>query len=515
MKTKPKNKPTQPQLVRNAIMRSTLALLSRGVGLDQGERNLDKECGYIEGDPSVQDYRQMFDQEGVATRIVDLYPNECWGIYPEVYEEEGTTVTAFERAWDRLADRIDPWYYFQRGDELSNIGHYGIVLLGISDGRPLNVIVDGLNERGQEVPRVRRDPVDLLYMRPFSEDLVTITEFETDPTNPRYGLPRMYTVKMTDPSLNSTIVYEPRFSEVEIHWSRVIHLADNCKSCEWAGVPRLKNTHRRVYDIRKILSSSGEMFYKGGFPGLSFETDPDLVESAEIDMDSLKKEINLYSQGMQRYMRLVGMTAKSLAPQVADPTNHLIQQYQYICSTIKAPLKIFMGTDAASATSSEDRQMWNGRLASRQKLYLNPRVIKPFVNRLISTGVLPSTKKGTFVIKWKDLNALSDSDKADRALKLAQSVLQYVTSGSHALVSPKMFFTQILQFTDKEADALIEAVGGSDKIIKTLDKMKSEEAGNTPNTTNTSPTKNTGASGRTNGLGRSAKNKTRSRNSGN
>lgn len=498
------------QMTVNSVLSrtSTIPWLKRRMGttLDENpNRNLDKECGYIEGDPTVQQYRLMVDEEGVAQRIVAAMADECWGTYPELYQTEEDRYTAFERAWDDMVEEMDPWHYFHRVDELSGIGHFGVLLIGLDDGMPLNKIAEGINEKGESTTKSAEKFRKVTYMRPFSEDLVTIQEFVTNPTNPRYGQPLYYQIRMSDPrNPSSTGPAEgaSQFKDEIVHWSRVLHVADNCKSSEVYGVPRLKNLHRRVYDIRKILGGSGEMFYKGGFPGYSFETDPNVTELADIDLDSLKAEIQAYSDGLQRYMRLVGMSAKSLAPQVADPTSHLVQQYQYICSTIGMPLKVFLGSESGKMSSQEDRFQWNGKIARRQRLYLVPRMIKPGVRRLMMLGCLPKTPNMHFMCNWKDLNALSDKDKADRALKLAQALLQYVTSGSSHLITPKMFFTLILQMTNKEADAIIKAAGGEDAIMKEVKKLSDPMAGNTPNSTNTNPTARTGASGRRNGLGR-------------
>ena len=205
-------------------------------------------------------------------------------------------------------------------------------------------------------------------------------------------------------------------------------------------------------DCRKILSSSAEMFYKGGFPGYSFETHPN-IEDPEIDRKFLKEQVFRYMQGLQRYMALEGMTAKSLTPQIADPTSHMLNQLNTICLTLGVPLRIFMGSEQAHLASTQDAQNWNRRLAGRQNRYLTPCVIRPLINRLMGLGVLPRILK--YFVEWKDMNALSDKDKADVSMKKSQAMMAYVSSGSETIMSPYHFFTFILGMTEAEADAVV------------------------------------------------------------
>lgn len=512
----------------NRIVNFTLSrsdfIRSRGTSVDQGNRDLDRECGYIEGNPTILQYQQMYDQEGVATRIVSVLPEESFSVYPDVYEVEDATVSPFEDDLRQLEEEFDLWYYAQRLDEIAGIGNCGIMLIGIDDGRDLSDPVETIDSFGKRNRKFGRKKRDLTYLRPFSQNSFIVTEVEEDDRNPRFMQPTYYTIHLTNPNVINPspsdaeqfgVDQEEEFIDKLVHWTRVLHYADNCKENEVFGVPRLQNQHRRVFDVRKILGGSGEMFYKGGFPGLSFETYPEFTGDADVDLDSIKDEIENYSTGLQRYMRLVGMQAKSLAPQVADPASHLYQQYLSICSTIGVPIKVFMGSEAGQRAGESDTVMWNRRINRRQNRNLAPRLVRPFIRRLVDMGVVRPTKNNRFFVNWRDLNALSDKDKADVALKRAQSILQYVTSGSSKLIAPREFFVLVLQMSGDEADAVIKAAGGEQKILAQMDKMMTAMAGNTPNTSAKNPTKKTGAGGRRNALGRSAKNKTRSRNGGN
>jgi uncharacterized protein len=489
-------------LVNSVLSRTSSHAGIPGVGpsLDgNSPRQLDRECRYIEGDPSLQQYRMMYDQEGFATRIVSVFAEECWSIYPELYETEDNRRTKVERAWDEFEYEHDPWGTLAIADEISGIGHFGIVLIGANDGGKLNTRHPGIDENGQKTGKIGAKEGKILFLQPYSEDLVRIASFNNDSRSPRFGLPEHYQIHMgVPPEDEDQQSVLPQQDIVDVHWSRVLHVSEGTKTCRWASAPRLRNLHRRVFDVRKILGGAGEMLYRGGFPGISFETLPELTDVADIDMDSVKAEIEAYAEGMQRYIRLIGMTAKSLSPQVADPTNHLMANYVYACATMGIPVPVFLGQQAGQLASLFNGQQWNRKLAGRQTKYLTPKMARPLVERLVAFGAMPEPLNGRVIIKWRDLNALSDTDKAKVALQKAQAILQYVTSGAVKTIRPKQFFTFILQMSDEEADAVIGACGGEDAIVSALDDMMKADAGNS---NAKDPAKKTGSLGKKNALG--------------
>lgn len=509
-----------PVLTTNAVLSrlvnmTTNLLLSRtaaleGRSLDPPNRDYDKECGYPSDNPTLDQYRQMVERVGVATRVNSVFSSESWSIEPQIFQVEDPRVTAFERAWKKLVFRMNPFHYLERADEMSGIGRFGILLLGIDDGKALDQPVDGIDEKGQKVTRTSDKSRNLLYLRVFPEYLVTVQEVEKDPNNPRFNEPIMYRIKTSDPrdmqsesslvSDENTQTSEGGVVDLDVHWTRVIHIADNRGTSEIYGTPRLKAVYNYILDVRKVVGGSAEMFWKGAFPGISFETFPELTAEAELDAESVKKEIEAYSNGLQRYMRLVGMSAKSLAPQVADPSNHLTSLLQLICATIQVPLKVFMGSESGHLASTEDSVAWNRRLKKRQNTYITPMILKPFINRLMYVDILPWVEE--YNIEWRDLNVLSDTDKAQISLQKAQALLQYVTSGTYTLVPPRMFLELVLGFSTDEAKTIIDNAGGEDKIVAALKQQVLNNAGNSSAGSGTRPTKKTGAGGRKNGMGK-------------
>src|SRR3990167_332155 len=131
------------------------------------------------------------------------------------------------------------------------------------------------------------------------------------------------------------------------------------------------------------------MYWRGALNGLSFETHPQLGGDVETDDDAFKDMLENYRNGLQRDIKTVGYTVKSLAPTVSDPTPFIDGQITAICIKLGMPQRIFMGSERGELASTQDDSSWNDRLKHRQEMYVTPCIIIPFIDRMIATGVLP------------------------------------------------------------------------------------------------------------------------------
>lgn len=418
-----------------------------------GPRDIDAECGY----PSwltPDHYRAMYDREGVAKRVVHCEPEETWKMDPEIFEDEDPeNETEFEKAWIALEEELNLYHYLERIDALSGIGQFGILLIGLDDGLGLEQPVDGLDELGKATCQ---NEYKIIYLRPFTEEVVFVKIREIDPASPRYGQPVLYTVQFRDyPNWG---IQAGEIIARDIHWTRVIHVADNRKMSEVFGVPRMQQVWNRLYDLRKTYSSSGEAFWKGGFPGMAFEINPELADQGvELDKDSIRKEFENYQNGLQRYLAVQGVTTKTLPPMVVDPNPHLEAHLKCIAISKSIPYRILFGSEEAKLAGGQDKDAWNGRLRKRQLRYVTPMIIRPFVDRLIAYGVLPEPEK--YSVDWPDLDTPSDQDKAGVALTETQALQAYVSGGVDQMLPPDVFLVHILKKTVKEKDAMLAGMG--------------------------------------------------------
>ena len=204
------------------------------------QQDLDTALGYPT-EIKLEDYDLLYERGDIASRIVNIYPDECWRATPEVYDSEDADDTPFQHAWRDLLDNNDlkVLYWLHRLDRLSGVGHYGILVMGFKDD-------DGNYHEPASGTK------EITYFRVFKETQVEIPTWIEDPASPKYGWPDIYKVHMKTPK--GTIATQ------RIHHTRILHVAEDSNDNMVHGTPRLKTVYNRLLDLRKLRGGSAEMF---------------------------------------------------------------------------------------------------------------------------------------------------------------------------------------------------------------------------------------------------------------
>jgi len=492
-------------------------------------RDIQAECGL----PTTYEmdhryFRELYDRNGIATRVVEILPKECWKQCPSVYEDEDVEIsTEFETAWETLAQNIrkganeswfspeeheaNPiWSYLQRADILSGIGQFGVILLGLSDGEPLNTPAPGFIEDGSvenqfypsEQPNWNEDKhqwnwrtsdlkgewrsgtpdriyhlttnqqsnLELKYLRVFDESLVDVTIYENNPTSPRYGFPKMYRITLSDPyERHSGVGFS--ILTVDVHWSRVIHVADNLTNSEIFGVPRMRPVYDYLYGLYKLINGSAEMYWRGAFPGISIETHPQLGGDVDIDMAATRAQVDDYFNRLQRSLVLVGSSVKTLSPNISDPTSQFNMLIEAVCIELGIPVRIFKGSERGELASSQDASTWDERLRARMQYHITPNIIVPFVDRLIQIGVLPTPVNG-YKVSWPDLGAMSEQEQADIAETRTRAFAQFVQGDVGNLIHPMDYLVGVHGIPQDEVQSWIDRLEEVEVDGETAERSK-------------------------------------------
>ena len=110
-------------------------------------RDYNAQFGYPEVISKVV-YQRMYDRDPIAHRVVQLYPLECWQQLPAIYDSDAPTQSDFEKQIKILFEKFDIWSRLRMVDILSGIGNFGILLMGVGDGKNLNE---------QQLPAIRKE----------------------------------------------------------------------------------------------------------------------------------------------------------------------------------------------------------------------------------------------------------------------------------------------------------------------------------------------------------------------
>lgn len=309
----------------------------------------------------------------------------------------------------------------------------------------------------QPNPTPSKKPLKLLFLRAFDESLVQIVRYEWNIRNPRFGLPVMYRITLNDPREQHTGVGLP-LATVYVHWSRVIHLCDvnhQQTASEIFAAPRMRPVLNPLLDIMKISGASAEGYYQSCNEKLSFETHPQLGGDVDIDDDRMKDIFENIMNSHQRAWTARGMTVNAIAPTVVDPTPHYDLNVKRICIKIGCPVPVFQGYEIGEQASENNDDTWDGRVQHRQLNYLIPREIVPFVDRLITVGVLPEPTG--YTVDWAEKDKESAKEKSDIGLVRTNTLAAYVSGQCETVIPPKEFLVDFLGVDDDNAQAYLDA----------------------------------------------------------
>ena len=206
---------------------SSLSRASLGMSSNTMDRFLKIEhaAGYPEeGNITITDYYRLWKRNALASRIVKSYPMACWKNKPSIYETEDVdTKTPFEQAWLDTDARCHINAAMASADSLCGIGRYGIILLGIDDGKELREPVEGFDaDIFSESPGPAKAKHRVTYARAISERFCRIQKFVNDPSSARHGLPELYSVQLGEVIEGVTDDADQEVEYLDVHWTRVV-----------------------------------------------------------------------------------------------------------------------------------------------------------------------------------------------------------------------------------------------------------------------------------------------------
>jgi hypothetical protein len=330
----------------------------------------------------------------------------------------------------------------RRADQLAGIGRYGILLIGTrgSGGleRPLR-------------PDTRRSPKSVIYLRAYPEGAADIKVIDSEPSSSRFGLPTVYELDLSSDGLNlSRPVAQQR---QRVHWTRVIHIAEEPESDDVLGTPRLEVVDTLFDDLAKTIGASAEMFWVGADRGMQVDV-RDGFDLSEADQENLTNEIDEFYHSLRRYVRTIGVDVKQLGGIPADPRGVYEPIIDLIAGAASIPKRILLGSERGELASSQDRTSWVEHIQERQQTFAEPVILRAFIDRLVWLGALPAPAEG-YQVEWPSLFSKSEDDRANEALKIASAIERYArASGTPVadVMSPDEFTERVLGLPERPSD---------------------------------------------------------------
>jgi hypothetical protein len=446
----------QLQVLASAVVARANFAAKLGVQFD-GDRNLYQALGY-RMDLNYSDYYTQYKRQDIAKAIIDRPVKATWQGQLELVESQDADRTEFEQAWFDLNKKFHLRSVLARVDRLTGIGRYGVLLLGLDD-------VSDQSGFAQPVKRGRRI---LKYIKPFGESSAKVESYESDPRNPRYGMPKFYNIQVADVASRVS-------SMIRVHYSRVIHIIDDNLESEIYGIPRLEAIFNRLMDIEKLVGGDAEMFWKGARPGYQGVVDKDFTMT-QGTKDDLRDQIDEFDHNLRRILINEGVDLKALQQQIADPEHHLDIQLTCVSAVTGIPKRILSGSERGELASTQDSGEWKTYVSSRREDHAEPHIIYPVVERFIELQILPESTE-EYTVDWLDLFSVSEKDRVEIGKSRANAIREYTTNPiAQSIMPPDAFFELCLGLSTQQIE-LVEkmiAAGLSEdqvKLIKSIQKV--------------------------------------------
>jgi len=428
----------KPLTINSALL--ARAMLAAQMGMQfGGQRDVYAAAGY---DRLIQldNYLATYKRGDIARRLVEIYPDDTWRKEPILYDGEERytpeTRNQFLLAWDQLASGGQLFADGETGggllaqlrylDQMVGLGHYGILVFGLRDGKDLSLPV----EQG-----AMGGPQDLLYARPYPERFAGILDTERNRANPRYGKPTLYQVTMRAGARDAT-------ETVNVHWTRVLHVAEGGDGV-W-GLPRLEAVWNRLTDLLKIFAATGEGAWRLMAPNYTVEA-VDGYEGPDDDSTEWRNfsaQVDDFVHSLRRWINLEGYKINELTGDLKDPGPAIEANLDMIAGATGIPKRKLMGSERGELASTQDAEAWTDQIETRQRNYAWPNILLPCINKLRWYGVLPAPTGAV----WAEWPTLLESDKVAQAEAADKAASALRKAG--VLADPQDFITTYLPNLD-------------------------------------------------------------------
>lgn len=375
----------------------------------EGSRNVYSVYGYKDL-PTTIDMMLRYKRQDIASRIVDAPADALWGDEPSFDD------ASVQKIFTELNTQFAIWNIFLRLDRLAAMSPYSALLIGTSD------VV-----KAEDLQNPITENTKITYLQPYSALTLQVKEYDTNANSNRYMQPLYYGLNGSNRTDNSNrndgnaqaVLPSTVFTTSKIHWSRVVHVAEDTLEDTIFGVPRLLKVYNLLDDLLKVAGGSAEVYWMNSRGGMQIDVDKEMSLDPE-DEENLTKELDEYTNNLRRFIRTRGVTARPINMTFSSPKDCYDIILDLIAASTKIPRRVLIGSEAGQLASQEDRANWAGVVQRRRKTFAVPLVIAPFIQRLQQMGIAkPDALTGT--LTWPEAFKLSPLERAQTSAQQARS----------------------------------------------------------------------------------------------
>ena len=405
----------QEKLMLNAVsdIRARIAAaVSGGYDFADTLHNIFLDFGYPQS-LSFSNFWNMYRRFGIAQNVVELPVEMSW-MRPPVIESE--TDPQFNRDIEKLIEQVSLFQRLKGLDTRQRVGRYSGMFMRVRDSKMPDQPIEGkLSGVGA-----------IMQMVPLYEGQLEVLEIDNDPRSERYTLPNTYQFKSSGAGSRN----EKAADSFVIHHSRIVPAAEGADNGGIYGIPALESCYNSLMDLRKIIGGGGEGFYKNAAQNIVFDLKD--ASSAKSNADLLTKFNEQYDEfSRNRSRRAIwtpGMEAKALNSDLITPKDFFTNALNDVAASAKIPSTLLIGQQTGRLASQEDSRGFLSGINSRNENFVSE-MTRDVIDWCIEFGILPSAE---YTIEWDDLLALSDTERLDNAVKMADTNAKQFASGGES-----------------------------------------------------------------------------------
>jgi hypothetical protein len=390
-----------------------------------GEREMDTVLGRTATDAATFGvFMTLYQRDPVANALINKPVGATWRRPPQITDGDAAD-TPFCMGWKQLVKQKKIWTVFPRLDRLAMLGKYAILLIGFSDVKSNADLATPVKEK-----QFKRGLEDVYFLRPYGQDQIKKVTMNVDPASRRYGLPEIYTI-IENVVASSEQAAQP--NEIEVHWSRIIHAADSTMQSGLEGIPFLLPILDDLEDLAKTIGGAAESVWRASGQDIVMAMNEGYEFPTEAAREEFTEQLRSRVNQLVRSVITTGGTPQIVHATAVDPTGVVEAIYKRILSYSSIPGRIMFGSEAGRLASDQDEGSWAAHIAARQVEYAEDSILRPFIDQMIYTGVLPvPTSKegynvGTYDQKldawiWPSIEEPNEMEKAEIADKRASAM---------------------------------------------------------------------------------------------
>lgn len=277
------------------------------------------------------------------------------------------------------------------------------------------ILVLGYTDEAKTLRGQVQNASGLEEIKAYGPPQISKVDTETDPKDPRYGLPTKYHITRTGTT-----------QPLLVHWTRVIHVATRQSYYSpygerkmWQGLSVLDPIWDDLVTLRNIRWGMGQTMYRygSGFPMLTFEgaTKEQIEDWTEAGNFENLSARTYFAGTEKQKIEFVGTAGHQL-----NPMDYYVPIMENISAGTGIPLAILRGVQAGALTGSEvNQQEYYGLISDEQSAYED--AIRRLIN-IIRTFSGDKDLDKEFEFDWQGGFELDEEKKARIAQLEAQTL---------------------------------------------------------------------------------------------